>query len=85
MASSAQRAKNSLFYFMQSTKAVSLKKFCWTSKQVGKKAWRVAINVGKTQYNVRGLLLKSQEDVERLKQASTVFVHLSTEKNKGKK
>jgi len=67
---------------MTKTKALSLKKFCWISRQVSKKEWRVALSIGKKQFNVTGLLLKCQEDVERLKQGSTVFVHLKNENKK---
>ena len=51
-------------------------KFCWVATET-RKGWRVAAAVGKKNYNLRGLLLSSREDVGRLlERGSVVFVHL---------
>jgi hypothetical protein len=52
-------------------------KFCWISRQT-KNGYRLALSVGKKQFNVKGLILKTEEDVNRALKGGVVFVHLST-------
>ena len=51
-------------------------KFCWVATET-RKGWRVKSALGKRNYNLRGLLLSSREDVGRLlERGGVVFVHL---------
>lgn len=51
-------------------------KFCWVATET-RKGWRVAASVGNKNYNLRGLLLSSREDVGHLlERGGVVFVHL---------
>lgn len=52
-------------------------KFCWISRQT-KDGYRLALSVGNKQFNVKGLILKNEEDVQKALDGSVVFVHLST-------
>lgn len=52
-------------------------KFCWISRQT-KNGYRLALSVGNKQFNVKGLILKTEEDVNRALKGGIVFVHLST-------
>lgn len=61
-------------------------KVCWISRQTSK-GYRLALSVGNTQFNVKGLLLGSPKDVERVLKTGIVYIHLSTyvEPKKSKK
>lgn len=52
-------------------------KFCWISRQT-KDGYRLALSVGNKQFNVKGLILKTEADVNKALDGGVVFVHLST-------
>ena len=59
---------------------MSKSKVAWVSKE-SPKGWRLAVNVGGKQYNLKGLIMKSPADVDELRiNAGCVFVHLANSK-----
>lgn len=51
-------------------------KYCWLSKQT-KKGYRLALCIGnKKQFNLKGLIIKNEDDVKKILDGSIVFVHL---------
>ncbi|MBU2025170.1 MAG: hypothetical protein ABIC19_00555 [Patescibacteria group bacterium] len=50
-------------------------KFCWVATQT-KKGWRIKLCTNQKDFNVRGLLVKSENDIEKILKAGIVFVHL---------
>lgn len=52
-------------------------KFCWISRQT-KDGYRLALSVGNKQFNVKGLILKTEDEVKKVLKGGVVFVHLST-------
>lgn len=57
-------------------------KCCWLAKET-KKGWKVWLCVGeKLTFQIKGLLVKDEKDVEPLLNGSIVFVHKNEEGKK---
>ncbi len=61
-----------------------IKKWCWVATEV-KGGWRLKLAYGPKDYNLKGLVLKTEEEVEAIvngEGGKIVFVHLKNTKFK---
>lgn len=62
------------------TKVKSDKKACWVATEV-KGGWRLKLAYGPKNYNLKGLVCKTEAEVERIvHNLNTVYVHLKRTK-----